>query len=243
MAPSTWNQSPSRSHRSASAARSSVAPVLMVAALPITQNGRAPAARSAAIMRPRAATSISKAPLTGTLRSDCAPSPSASIDFCTQLWTSTDAYASSRCGDEATPSLRMSRSDSELRATVSPTKFAIEPPLTSRPLAAAGKPTISLHQSTTCASTWLATWLPPPRLGLTMAARKSATAAVGVPLPMNQAQKRGCMLPTGYGSTSSWKSAYAASAPSGSRGALPFRRARTVSGTGCQTGRSRTVCR
>ncbi len=59
MAPSTWNHKSSRSHRSASAARSSVAPVLMVAALPITQKGRAPAARSAAIMRASAATSIS----------------------------------------------------------------------------------------------------------------------------------------------------------------------------------------
>ena len=48
MAPSTWNQSRSRWQNCASAARSSIAPVLMVPAVPITAQGLSPAARSAA---------------------------------------------------------------------------------------------------------------------------------------------------------------------------------------------------
>ncbi len=106
----------------------------------------------------------------------------------------------------ATPSARTSTPAREFLATASPTKLAIEPPLTSRPLAAAGKPTISFDHSSTCDSTWLATWLPPPMFGLSTAARKSATAVKGVPLPMNQAQNRGWVLPMGYGSTQSRKS-------------------------------------
>ena len=75
----------------ASASRSSVAPVLMVAALPMTQKGCRPAALSSATMAASASTSISKRALTGTLRNERAPSPSDSIAFCTQLCTSTDA--------------------------------------------------------------------------------------------------------------------------------------------------------
>ena len=81
-----------------------------------------------------ASTSISKRSLTGTLRSERAPSPSDSIAFCTQLCTSTDAYVTSGRGIAATPSARTSTPARALRATASPTKFAIEPPLTSRPL-------------------------------------------------------------------------------------------------------------
>ncbi len=49
MQPSTWNQRSSSAARSASACRSSIAPVLTVPAVPITQAGLNPAARSSAI--------------------------------------------------------------------------------------------------------------------------------------------------------------------------------------------------
>ena len=50
----------------------------------------------------------------------------------------------------ATPCSRTSTPALALRATVRPMMLAIEPPLTSVPLAEAGKPIISLHQPTTC---------------------------------------------------------------------------------------------
>ena len=57
-APSTWNQSPSTLQISASAIKSSVAPVFTVPAVPITQNGRNPAARSAAMASCNSSTRI-----------------------------------------------------------------------------------------------------------------------------------------------------------------------------------------
>ena len=75
--------------------------------------------------------------------------------------------------------------------------LAIEPPLTSVPLAEAGKPIISLHQLTTCWSMQAAAWLPPPRFEPWMAARKSPSAPVKLLDPMYQDQKRGWTLPIG----------------------------------------------
>jgi hypothetical protein len=96
-----------------------------------------------------------------------------------------------------TPCSRTSTPAVTLRATVSPIKLAIEPPLTKVPLALAGNPSISLHQSTTCPSSNAAAWLPPPRLDPWTAARKSPSAPVKLPDPIYQAQKRGWMLPIG----------------------------------------------
>ena len=84
-----------------------------------------------------------------------------------------------------------------LRATVSPMMLAIEPPLTSVPLAEAGKPSISFIQLTTWLSISPAAWLPPPRFEPWIAARKSPSAPVKLLDPMYQDQKRGWMLPIG----------------------------------------------
>jgi hypothetical protein len=84
-----------------------------------------------------------------------------------------------------------------LRATVRPMMLAIEPPLTSVPLADCGKPIICLHQSTTWLSISAAAWLPPPRLEPCTAARKSPSAPVKLLDPIYQDQKRGWMLPIG----------------------------------------------
>jgi hypothetical protein len=79
-------------------------------------------------------------------------------------------------------------------ATVRAVKLAIEAPLVSKPLASAGKPTMSRIQPRTCFSTSGAAWLPPPRFGFMVAASRSASAAITVPLPMYQAQKRGWVV-------------------------------------------------
>ncbi len=88
-----------------------------------------------------------------------------------------------------------------MRATVSATRLAIEPPLTSSPLACAGKPSISLNQSITCASTRGPAWSPPPICGFIPAASISASIPSGVPGPITQPQKRGWLLPMLYGTT------------------------------------------
>ncbi|MGI3213385.1 hypothetical protein ACROSR_20105, partial [Roseovarius tibetensis] len=49
--------------------------------------------------------------------------------------------------------------DIQFRATVSPIRFAMDPPETSVPLASAGYPIISLSQLTTCLSV-SASWAP-----------------------------------------------------------------------------------
>ena len=77
-----------------------------------------------------------------------------------------------------TPYSRTSTPAFWFRATVSPMMLAIEPPLTRVPLAEAGKPIISLNQSTTCWSINAAAWLPPPRAEPWIAARNSPIAPV-----------------------------------------------------------------
>jgi len=83
------------------------------------------------------------------------------------------------------------------QAQIDGVSVAIDPPLISVPLAEAGKPIISLHQSTTCSSILAAACFPPPTLDPWIAARKSPSAPVKLLAPMYQAQKRGWMLPMG----------------------------------------------
>ena len=106
-APSTWNHNCSAAARSASASRSSVAPLFTVPAVPMTQMGRKPAARSDTIIARMAATSTRRSASTGTLRSDACPSPSSSTPFCAQLCASVEAYTISR-GPPSAPCVRKS---------------------------------------------------------------------------------------------------------------------------------------
>ena len=82
-------------------------------------------------------------------------------------------------------------------ATVRPMMLAIEPPLTSVPLAEAGKPIISLHQSTTCWSMQAAAWLPPPRFEPWIAARKSPSAPVNCSTPCTRTRSADGCCPSG----------------------------------------------
>ena len=100
-------------------------------------------------------------------------------------WTSSEAYRT-RGGPAATPSLRTSQEAFTSRATFSATKFAIAPPETKRPPAAAGSPNISANQRRRASSTSVAAGESrhPPTFMLTPDASMSATAPGTVPAPL-----------------------------------------------------------
>ena len=168
------------------------------------------------------------------------PRPRSSTPFWIELCASLDAYTTSRA--PARPWRRTSDPARAFRATASPTRLAIDPPLTSSPLHSLDTPSASVHQSSTCCSTYVAPWSAPPQFGFIVAAIISARTPNGVPVPITHPQKRGWTLPIGYGSTCSTNSAYTDSGEAGPRGAGTASAALTDSGTGCQTGRSRTPC-
>jgi hypothetical protein len=75
--------------------------------------------------------------------------------------------------------------------------LATVPPLTSRPLLSAGKPSSSAIQRITWRSTSAGDWSKPARCGFIPEASMSASIASGVPVPMTQPQNRGWMFPLG----------------------------------------------
>ena len=99
----------------------------------------------------------------------------------------------------------------------------------------------SAHHLITCFSTSTGDCSKPPTLGFITEARKSSIAACGVPVPITHPQKRGWMLPLGYGRTSERNSSYTASSPMPARGSgSDVSASRTSAGIGFQVGRSRT---
>jgi len=134
---------------SANVVRGSIAPLLTVPACPIRQTGWSPAARSAASVASNVATSMRNVSSTGISRRLSLPSPSSSTAFWIELCASTDVYTVIRPVQPCSPTLRTSKPARVLRATAKPTRFAIDPPLTSRPLASAGNPSSSFVQSIT----------------------------------------------------------------------------------------------
>ena len=134
MQPSTCSQRPSRAARSASAGRSSIAPVLTVPGVgdharraESRRRDRARWRRASASRSMRRSAPARNAPQ----RADCpAPSPPSPCDGnCASGPSHRSAAASSIA---ATPCSRTSTPALTLRATISAIRFAIEPPLTKR---------------------------------------------------------------------------------------------------------------
>ena len=136
-APSTWNHSPSVRHRAARPASGSTLPVLVVPEVATTQNGRSPAARSAATA---AATSSGRSRNSASLarrRSCPGRRPSSPAARPIQEWVWSEAYSTA-------PSSRSS-STARLAAT-RPYRLAEEPPSTNSPPAVSGRPNSSRSQ-------------------------------------------------------------------------------------------------
>ena len=164
MAPSTCSQRSSRLASAASASRSSIAPVLTVPAVAITQAGSKPSARSAAMAASSAARSIE---VTGRMRCDAAPDCRGRGPPLPYGDRNGSDPSRRRRAALKSPRRRVRgrrRQPWRTSATARAMMLPIEPPLTSVPLADLGKPTISLSQSTTCRSRRAAACAPPPRL-------------------------------------------------------------------------------
>ena len=136
-APSTWNHSPSARHSAARSASGSTLPVLVVPEVATTQNGRRPAARSAATASattPGGSRNSWSLPSSRTWDGRRPTSPAARP---IQEWVWSEAYSTA-------PSSR-SPSTARLAAT-SPYRLAEEPPSTNSPPAVSGRPNSSRSQ-------------------------------------------------------------------------------------------------